>query len=297
MFETRSTQRWIYPVSVWLSLLAVIFATEYVVMLLLPRLLPEQSTRLFEAALDSVVLTLVLAPVLWWTLVRPLREVIRLRTQFLADLFAQMEMDRRQTATELHDGVGQALTLLVSGLRSAKPCRVNTDCTGRVDGFQRLAENALTEVRRLALGLRPSLLDDLGLAPALERLVEDVRAHHPVAVSLNVADVIGTAPPDPVATAVFRIVQEALANVIKHSQARHATVAVRWSQRNIVVEINDDGCGIAPARLHSPPPGHLGLRGMRERANLLGGDFSIDSAPEKGTRLLATIPAEGEQRG
>jgi signal transduction histidine kinase len=297
MLGIRSTQRWVYPVTVWLILLAVIFATEYSVMLLLPILLPQQTSRLLESSLDSIVLTLVLAPVLWWTLVRPLQEVIRLRTQFLADLFAQIETDRRQTATELHDGVGQALTLLISGLRSAKACRVNAVCAGRVDGFQELAENALIEVRRLALGLRPSLLDDLGLAPALERLIEDVRTHHPVAITLDVKNVINRAPPDPVATAVFRIIQEALSNIIRHSQANQAAVVVRWSQEKVIVDISDDGCGIAPEQLRVLPPGHLGIRGMRERATLLGGGFFIDSTPGHGTRLTITIPKEGASRG
>jgi signal transduction histidine kinase len=297
MLGARAANRWPYPVAVWLILLAVIFAAEYAVMLLLPRLLPEHSSRVLESAVDAVVLTLVLAPVLWWTIVRPLREVIRLRTQFLADLFSQMESDRRQTAYELHDGVGQALTLLISGLRSAHRCRVNAECTDRVDGFQRLAENALTEVRRITLGLRPSLLDDLGLAPALERLVEDTRAHHPATVSLDIAGVIGQRLPEPVATAVFRIVQEALSNVIKHSQARQATVAVRQASGDVLVEVSDDGCGIEPARLRGLPAGHLGLRGMRERAVLLGGEFALDSAPGRGTRVAVTIPAGGAQGG
>jgi signal transduction histidine kinase len=296
MLGTRFARGWVYPVTVWLVLLALIFAAEYAVMLLLPWVLPEYSSRLFESAVDAIALTCVLAPVLWWMLVRPLREVIRLRTQFLADLFSQMESDRRQTAYELHDGVGQALTLLISGLRSAHRCRINAECTDRVDGFQHLAENALTEVRRLALGLRPSLLDDLGLAPALERLVEDTRTHHPATVSLDIAGVIGQRLPEPVATAVFRIVQEALSNVIKHSQARQATVTVRQAGGKVLVEVRDDGCGIEPARLRHLPAGHLGLRGMRERAVLLGGDFSLDSAPGRGTQVGVTIPA-GVVRG
>lgn len=297
MAGTQVARGWLYPVAVWLVVLAVIFAAEYGLMLLLPWLLPERSSRMLESAVDAVVLTFLLAPVLWWTLVRPLRAVIRLRSEFLADLFVQMESDRRQTARELHDGVGQALTLLISGLRSAKSCRLIDECAGRVNGFQRLAENALTEVRRLTLGLRPSLLDDLGLAPALERLVEDTGTHHPVALKLDVAGVIGVRLPDPVATAVFRIVQEALSNVVQHSAARHATVRVRRAGHSVAVEVADDGCGIEPARLRTPPPGHLGLRGMRERADLLGGEFSVASSPGRGTHIRVTIPVGGTSGG
>lgn len=283
---------WLYPVVVWLVLLVIVFAAEYGVMLLLPWLVPQRHSRLLEAVVDAVVLVLLLAPVLWLMLVRPLREVIRLRTQFLADLFAQVEIERRQTAGELHDGVGQKLTLLISGLRSAKSCRANEDSTGRDNGFQRLAEDALAEVRRLCLGLRPSLLDDLGLAPALERLIEDVRAHHSIAVTLDIGGLTGKLP-EGVATAAFRIVQEALANVVKHSQARAAAVTVRRAGGDLLVEVVDDGRGIAPAVLRTPPAGHLGLRGMRERAALMGGVCEIESAAGRGACIRVRLPAEG----
>ena len=288
---------WFYPIVVWLVLLAVVFVAEYAVMLLLPSLVGPHPSRILESAVDSIILTLIVAPLLWFTIVRPLRELIRLRTLFLTDLFAQIESDRRQTARELHDGVGQSLTLLISGLRSAKSCRTNTECSGRVDEFQRLAENALTEVRRLSLGLRPSLLDDLGLAPALERLVEDVRAHQSIAFSLDADGVSGLRLPDQVATAVFRIVQEALTNVIRHSQAHEGAVVVKQANGNILVEVRDNGRGIEPARLRPVPPGHLGLRGMMERATLLGGQFSLDSAPGRGTCITVTIPTGGPAGG
>lgn len=227
MNETRGARGWVYPVAVWLILLVAVFASEYAVMLVLPWVVKEHSSRALEAAIDAVVLIVILAPLLWWTIVRPLMEVIRLRTQFLSDLFHHIEQDRRQTAHELHDGVGQSLTLLISGLRSAKACRANLECSGRVAEFQRLAEGALSEVRRLSLGLRPSLLDDLGLAPALERLVEDVRSHHAIDISLDCESVASTGLPDETATAIFRIVQEALSNIMKHSQAQHATIRAR----------------------------------------------------------------------
>lgn len=297
MFSARTARGWSHPVAVWLLLLILVFAAECIVMLLLPTLLAPHSSRLLESAVDAILLILLVAPMLWWTIVRPLQEIIRLRMQFLSDLFAQIEVDRRQTARELHDGVGQSLTLLISGLRSAKSCRTNAECSGRVTEFQRLAEDALTEVRRLALGLRPSLLDDLGLAPALERLVEDMGTHHPINFTLEADSVRRVRLSDGVATAVFRIIQEALTNVIKHSQARQATVVVRNTNGNVLVEVRDDGCGIDPARLSFLPPGHLGLRGMSERATLMEGEFVLDSAPGQGTRIAVTIPTGGSSGG
>jgi signal transduction histidine kinase len=296
-YESRAARGWLYPVAVWSMLLAGMFAVEYAVMLILPLVLKADSPRALEAALDSVLLTLVLAPALWWTIVRPLTEVIRLRTQFLSELFQHIEEDRRQTAHELHDGVGQSLTLLISGLRSAKICRATVGCSNRVSEFQRLAEEALAEVRRLSLGLRPSLLDDLGLAPALERLVEDVKTHHAIDISLDSTQLGGQRLPDDTATIIFRIVQEALSNIITHSQAKHATIRAESSAAHVFIQVSDDGCGIAPEVVRCPPPGHLGLRGMRERANLAAGTFTLESRPAQGTRISVTIPLIGKPDG
>lgn len=295
--QIHTVRSWLYPFAVWLILLASVFAVEYAVMLILPLVLKADSPRALEAALDSVLLTLVLAPALWWTIVRPLTEIIRLRTQFLSELFQHIEQDRRQTAHELHDGVGQSLTLLISGLRSAKICRATAECSSRVNEFQRLAEEALAEVRRLSLGLRPSLLDDLGLAPALERLVEDVKMHHPIDISLDTTALGRQRLPDDTATIIFRIVQEALSNIIKHSQAHHAAIYAGNSADYVSVEVSDDGIGIAPELIRHPPAGHLGLSGMRERASLAGGTFVLDSGPRQGTRISVTIPLTGKQNG
>lgn len=291
MFSSHTVRHWLHPIFVWLYLLAAIFATEAGLMLLLPRIMPVNSSRIVAAAVDAVVLTLLLAPLLWWTLVRPLQAVIRMRARFLVDLFTQIEQDRRQTAYELHDGVGQSLTLLVSGLRSARNCRDVSDCHVRFEDFERLALNSLTEVRRLAMGLRPSLLDDLGLAPALERLAEDCSSHHPIRIEVDIAQISHCKLPERASTAIFRIVQEALTNIVKHSNANVARVCVRRGVGNFQLEITDDGRGFEAALLEHLPAAHLGLRGMRERTMLLGGTFSIESTPGAGTRLRAVIPA------
>src|SRR5581483_1734836 len=259
-----------------------------------PWLLPDEPSRLLESVVDSVLLTAVLAPLLWWLVVRPLREVNRLRAGFLADLFAGIEADRRQTAHDLHDGVGQSLTLLVSGLRSAHEAIADPDTARRCLELRRVAQQALGDVKRLALGLRPSLLDDLGLAPALERLAADVRGSHSVAVTLDTDGLGAVRLPAAVETAAFRIAQEALSNVVRHSKATRASVAVRRENGSVVVEVADDGKGIAPETFRGRNPGHLGLTGMRERATLLGGELVIASGPGRGTRVTATLPAGGK---
>ncbi len=288
---------WLHPVVVWLLVLAGLFLTEYTVMLLLPLVLPEPHSAFVEAAVDAVTLIAVFAPVIWWTVVRPVQEVNRLRSHFVTNLLARIEADRRRTAHELHDGVGQTLSLLVSGLRSAHQALTSPEAADRCAGLLKLARTALQDVRRLSLGLRPSLLDDLGLAPALERLVADVREHLPIELSLDAADIAGSRFPESVETAVFRIVQEALANVVRHAGARTASVVVRRCNGALKVEVADDGRGIGRAGLRGGRPGHLGVVGMRERATLLGGQFAVDSAPGRGTRITAIIPAGGPSHG
>lgn len=283
---------WVHPAAVWLVVLAAIFATEYTVMFVLPWLLPPDSPRFLEAAVDAVCLIAVLAPIIWWTVVRPLNEVIHLRTQFLTDLFSRIETDRRATAHELHDGVGQTLSLLVSGLRSMHEAALESDAATRNKHLLMLAREALREVKQVTLGLRPSLLDDLGLAAAIERLVADVLEQHPIELSLDVSQVAGTRFSESVETAVFRIVQEALSNIVAHSGAKTASVEVRRHENRLTVSIADDGSGfnLAEGRERA---GHLGLIGMRERATLLGGTFHLDSAPGRGTRIVATVSLGG----
>lgn len=287
---------WTHPVAVWLMILGLIFTVEYAVMLLLPVAMPEQPSRILESAVDSIVLTVVLAPVLWWMVVRPLRQALRLQARFLVHSLASMENERRHIAHELHDGVGQSLTLLVSGLRSLRGNSNEADLCRRAADLQQLAHTALKDVKTLSLGLRPSLLDDLGLAPAIERVVADIRRNQPLTVTMDLDAVAGLRLPSNVETALFRIFQEAMNNVVKHSGARRAAVQIRRDNGMVILRVSDDGRGIAPEFVGggSPAADHLGLTGMRERAALLGGQLTIHSAPGQGTCVSAVVPEGGQ---
>ena len=283
----------LYPTTLWLLILAVLFITEYAVMLVLAKILPGEPSTLVGALIDSLTITAVLAPVIWWTLVRPLREVIRLRTKFLGDLFAAIENERRQTAYELHDGIGQELSLLISGLKSAHDSFQDPANAARCHDLQRLAQSALKEVRRIALGLRPSLLNDLGLVAAVEKVIRDFKGHTPVEISLKADSLVGIRLADTVETTLFRIIQEGLSNVVKHSGARNASVELVLDAGWITLTIRDDGHGFDPREQINRKDGHMGLMGMRERSALLGGSFFLESSPGKGSCLCVTIPAEG----
>lgn len=262
-------------------------------MLVLPLVLPGDQSNLVEAGIDAILLTAIVGPVLWWTLVRPIREVLRIRTRFLAELFTTIEAERRRIAHDLHDGVGQSISLMVSGLRSTQDEKTLADIIRRCQHLQGVAEATLREVKGLALGLRPSLLDDLGLLPALEKMTADIREQYPLVVTLDQYGMTSDRLPEKVETAVFRIVQEALTNILRHSKATEATILLDIREEGVVVSIRDNGCGFDLSRLGTARPGHLGLTGMRERALLVGGNLVIESCPGKGTRLNLEIPRDG----
>lgn len=312
--------RWVlsrsYPATAWVIVLCSVFAIEYAIMVGLPLLVPPGAGRLIACVLDAAVLTVVVAPILWWFVVRPLHALLDLRTQHLADLFAAIEQERRRVATELHDGVGQSLTMLVSGLRTACEATEVDEIRRRYVDLRRVSQDALVELRRIMLGLRPSLLDDLGLAPAVARLAEDLGRHYGVGLAVDIDGLPGRRLPPPVETAAFRIIQEALTNVVKHSGAHSGTVRLAIRDGQLLASVEDDGRGLPPAVLgrwamaseylaaadsRSGParpagPLTLGLTGMRERAALLGGRLTIRSEPARGTRVVATLPI-GETDG
>ncbi len=211
-------------------------------------------------------------------------ENARLHEQALA--LAAIE-ERQRLARDLHDSVSQALYGIVLGVRTARtlldrdPPRVIEP----LDYVLSLAEAALAEMRTLIFELRPESLATVGLVAALTKRAASIRTRH----SLNVRTDFCDEPPVSldVKEAVYRIVQEALNNVIKHARATRVDLRLTYSPGELVLEVEDDGAGFDPAR---PFAGHLGLRSMRERAAHLNGTLQIDSAPGRGTRVAARIP-------
>jgi PAS domain S-box-containing protein len=221
------------------------------------------------------------------------------------------EEERRHLARELHDEIGQALTAIGIGLqavRRARPGAVAShldECIGLVDRAIQshldecigLVDRAIQQVRHLSLDLRPSMLDDLGLVAALRWYVDGQAQRVGYrARFISDADEIGLDPA--VATAAFRVTQEALTNVARHAHARRVGVSVRRRDGALRLVVRDHGVGFDPgasSRRGSRGEG-LGLRGMRERAALLGGRIDVRSRPGRGTRVRLTVPlgqAEG----
>ncbi len=195
------------------------------------------------------------------------------------------EDERRKLSRELHDHVGQMLTALRMSLSRAERAAASDHRDGAFADARALVDELLQTVRDLALGLRPSMLDDFGLTPALEWLVRDTQRRSKLAVRLSVTGPAATLS-DEARTCVYRIVQEALTNCVRHAEARHVDVNVRVDGSEVVVEVSDDGRGMPAGEQRRG----LGLVGLEERARELRGTLQVQTVPGQGTRLRARLP-------
>ena len=195
-------------------------------------------------------------------------------------LLEGQELERSRLARELHDETGQALASILLGLKTLEK-QVGEEPLVQL---RELVASALGDVRRLTVELRPPALDDFGLEAALERLVNVLSEKSGLDVQLNVA---ASGLPATHDTAIYRIVQEALTNIIKHAQAHAVSVVIAGGEGSVRVVIEDDGVGFAPDRVRESA---LGLVGMRERVGLLGGRLDVQSAVGRGTTIMAELP-------
>ena len=200
------------------------------------------------------------------------------------------EDERRSISRELHDEIGQMLTGLrmefrsLAKLHAASSAEFNT----RLEQGKVLLDQTLQAIRDVAMGLRPSMLDDLGLDAALGWQVREFGRRHDIPVTLNIdADLSNL--PDQHRTNLYRIVQEALTNCARHAQAQSVTITIAYKNGDLRLVVADDGVGITrPAN----PSGGLGLVGIQERARELRGTLRVDSTPGRGTSLTVSVPSD-----
>jgi PAS domain S-box-containing protein len=206
---------------------------------------------------------------------------------------ATREQEKSRVARELHDELGQTLTMLRMDVAWCKAHLVQAlpGAEAKLDRMENLLKITVAATRRIASDLRPLMLDDLGLVPALEWLVQNMRHRAGLACELTLDDPAITLPPAQ-STAVFRIVQEALTNVAKHARASRAEVSLRKIGDSLEVSVRDDGVGFAVDEPRKPES--FGLLGLRERISLLRGTASIASAPGSGTAIVVTLPLATE---
>ncbi len=200
-------------------------------------------------------------------------------------VLAIQEEERRSIARELHDQTGQSLTMVKLLLERAKKSPPDKVAAVLSEASQQLSE-LIGQVRNLSLALRPSMLDDLGLVPALVWLCERVHAQSGVLVKFEHEELECSSMQ--VNTAAYRITQEALTNIVRHARATRATVRLQARGHNLCLGIQDDGCGFDMQALATGTSS--GLSGMRERAKLLQGSFKVESSPGSGTRISVELP-------
>jgi signal transduction histidine kinase len=195
------------------------------------------------------------------------------------------ELERRRLARELHDETGQALTSILLGLSALEKAKDGDASRTAVESLRELVVATLQDVRRLAVELRPTALDDFGLTAALERLADNFSEQSGIAIELE-AGLGEERLPNDIETVLYRLVQEALTNVVKHAHAQHVSIVLRRKEGVVTAVIEDDGRGFEDGQ----GEGALGLVGMRERVALVNGRFRIESGPNAGTTLLVEVP-------
>jgi signal transduction histidine kinase len=207
--------------------------------------------------------------------------------QLSARLVQAQEDERRSISRELHDEVGQSLTGVLVEMANLSTLSRARDLDGvseKAAEVKRLVEDSIKVVRNMALLLRPSMLDDLGLVPALEWQAREVSRRGGVWVEVDAGPVPDDLPEEH-KTCVYRVVQEALHNIVRHAGARQVKVTVRQEQDRLSLAIEDDGRGFDALRQKG-----MGLVGMEERVRHLGGTFDVDSRPGAGTVLSVSLP-------
>ena len=209
----------------------------------------------------------------------------RVTQDALARAVEAQELERRRLARELHDEIGQDLTSLLLNLRRIEDANTAEEVREATANLRELVVTSLQDVRRLAVELRPKALDDFGLVPALERLAQTFMEQTELDIKLTDA-LGGRRLPRELETAFYRIVQEALTNIVKHAQARRVSILLMLMDDGAATVIEDDGRGFDPGERYEG----LGLLGIRERLQLLHGRLTIESTPTSGTMLRAEVP-------
>jgi PAS domain S-box-containing protein len=216
------------------------------------------------------------------------------RTRLIERVMSAQEEERRRIARELHDETGQSLTSLLVRLRLIEDTRTFKKAKTQVNQLRHITVQILDNLRRLARGLHPSILDDLGLAVALTRYATDYAQSHGITVNVHTECLDSSRLTSSVETALYRIMQEALTNIARHAAAKTVRISLTRQPLGVHMIVEDDGCGFDVETMlrTSTISGHLGLFGMCERAMFLGGSVTIDSKRGKGTTISVQIPLE-----
>lgn len=213
---------------------------------------------------------------------------------FSKQLIESQENERKRIAAELHDSLGQELLIIKNSAALGLKLLGDSDRTKeQMEQISGTASQAITEVRQIAYNLRPYHLDEIGLTQSLEELVERIASSCPIKFTSDIDSIDDLCPKD-AAINLYRIVQESINNIVKHSEANEAKLLVRRNSREIEVLVEDNGKGFSPGSEKARRPG-FGLTGLSERARILGGTLSINSLPGKGTTVKLNLPLQDKR--
>ena len=216
-----------------------------------------------------------------------------LRGRLLERIITVQEDERKRIARELHDETGQALTSLMVGLKALGGATCLEEVRSTADQLRATAAQTLGSLHSLALELRPSVLDDLGLVAALKRYVKDYATGFGLDADFEAVGLEEKRLTPQVETTLYRIVQEALTNVARHAEASQVSVLLGQRRGSVIAIVEDDGRGFdVESVLTSGQPTRLGLHGMQERASLVGGKLTVESTPGIGTTVFIEIPLD-----
>lgn len=223
------------------------------------------------------------------------------RAQLVRRLVNAREEERRRVSRELHDQIGQHVTALIWGLKWMETqCRCQTPAQDRLPLLRDLSEQLARDAHQLAWDLRPPALDDLGLTTALRRYAQEWSTHSGIPLDLHCGNVDENRLPAHLEVTLFRVIQEALTNVLRHAQASRAGVVLERRRHEARAIVEDDGRGFdgEAATTGRGSEGRLGLLGMRERVALVGGTLEIESSRDSGTTIFIRIPlpSDGPER-
>jgi signal transduction histidine kinase len=209
-----------------------------------------------------------------------------------SSLLKAQEMERRRIARELHDEIGQAITALKISLQNLQAIPQPTEVRNQLEDSISIAHLTLQQVRALALELRPSMLDDLGLVAALRWYLDRVSNRAGLALHFTVDSEFSERLPSEIETVCFRLVQEALTNIIRHARAEEVWVDLKIDRDTFFVSVKDDGVGfnVKEALEKGVNGSSMGLQGMLERVNLVKGDLKFTSSPQQGSFISAQFP-------
>jgi signal transduction histidine kinase len=220
----------------------------------------------------------------------------RARDELVRQLSAAQEDERRRISRELHDETGQHLTALLLGLKTLQPSIESPDARQQLIKLQQLAAHLGQEIHRIAVQLRPTALDDLGLEKTLTNLLDEWSARSHVAVDFHCEGLAKARLPSEIETVLYRVVQEGLTNVARHANAKNVCVVLQRHPGFVSLIVEDDGKGfdvhsaLKRPRDHGVDRVHLGLRSMKERLVLVGGELEVESFLNAGTTLFVRIP-------